>query len=411
MAGFSYEPGGKAYASMTTAGLTILGIAGEEPSRVDSRMDTVIAEARQLALNWLEQHWSVEGNPEGDSSWHFYYLYGLERVGAFTGLARIGEHDWYQEGAARLLKEQRPDGGWRNDDDAAWPWPMRTANTCFALLFLRKATLSGESRVRQSLYLAEGADSPVWVRVDAKQTWTLWITGFAPERRMPGMSVERVEWWIDGKLVETVPGDPARPWSDERFAIRYQPKTCGDLAVECRVPTRTPDGAERELRSKPLAVSSELALEPWMLPYAHDAGEDVLDGHELVVTVSSEESALHPKLDAFDGLQGSSWRAKADDPEPWLRIEIEKGVRLKELWLSPAAASETLRAECVLFPSVELRLNDAKAPLVIEMEADPRLKTKFVLPKPTTVRSLELRWRNPPREPGKFLGLAEIEAR
>src|SRR6185503_19007610 len=245
----------------------------------------------------------------------------------------------------------------------------------------------------------------------AKQTWTLWVTGFAPDELRSGLRVEHVEWWIDGKLAESVSGDPSRVWGDERYAIRYQPKSSGELMVECRVTASTSDGGKRELRSKSLSVRADFVLEPWMLAYARDAGEDVLDGHALVVSVSSEESEFHRKLDALDGLQGSSWRAKADDPEPWLRIEVEKGVRMKELWLSPAAASETLRAECVLFPSVELRLNDAKVPLVIEMDADPRLKTKFVLPKPTTVRSLELRWRDPPREPGKFLGLAEIEAR
>jgi hypothetical protein len=86
-------------------------------------------------------------------------------------------------------------------------------------------------------------------------------------------------------------------------------------------------------------------------------------------------------------------------------------VRLKELWLSPAAASETLRAECVLFPTVEVRLNGAKTPLVVTLEADPRLKTKFVLPKPTLVRELELRIVGAPSEPGKHVGFAEIEGR
>ena len=129
------------------------------------------------------------------------------------------------------------------------------------------------------------------------------------------------------------------------------------------------------------------------------------------MTVSSEDPQFDRKADAFDGLQGSSWRAKEDDSEPWLRIELGKGLRLKELWLSPAAASETLRAQCVLFDTVELRLNGSKAPLVITLERDPRLKTKFTLPKPILVRELELRVPDPPREPGKRVGFAEIEGR
>jgi squalene-hopene/tetraprenyl-beta-curcumene cyclase len=419
MAGFGYEQGWGASASMTTAGLTILGIASEDPARVDHRYDAKIAEARALALNWLEQHYSVEANPGGEAGWHYYYLYGLERVGAFTGLDRIGDHAWYQDGAAQLLKEQRPDGGWRTDGRAMWPVaPLANPNTCFGLLFLRRATLSGESRVRESLHRAEGPDSAVWVRVDAKPTWTLWITGFAPDERRQaaegggvGLRIERVDWWIGGERVESVLGDPTKPWSDERFAIQFHPEVSGQLGVEARVTAREPDGSTRELRSKPLSVRSDYALEPWMLAYARDAEQDVFDGEDIVVTVSSEDPQFDRKADAFDGLQGSSWRAKEDDPEPWLEIEIAKGLRLKELWLSPAAASEVLRAECVLFDTVELRLNGAKTPLVIRIDPDPRLKTKFVLPKPTLVRELELRVPDAPREPGKRVGFAEIEGR
>ena len=424
MAGFSYEPEGVATASMTTAGLTILGIVTEVPGRVDRRFDADIEESRSLALNWLEEHYSVEGNPLGEPSWHFYYLYGLERVCAFNSLDRIGEHDWYQEGAAQLLKEERPGGGWRNDGRSRWPpTPLATADTCFTLLFLRRATLSGEAPRRESLYSTEDVDSEVWIRVVAKQEWTLWVTGFAPQilesfpkveanaGMLPGLRLQRVEWWIDGRAVESLTGDPSTPWQGERYAMRYQPAHGGESSVECRVSVLTTDGAPRELRSKTLRVRNDLALEPWMLEYARDAAKNLFKVQELVLTASSEESEFHPKTDALDGLQGSSWCAKEDDPEPWIRIDSAKGVRLKELWLSPAAASETLRAECSIFDTVELRLNDSKAPLVITLDPDYRLKTKFVLPKPTLVRSLELRVPDPPKEKGKYVGFAEIEGR
>jgi hypothetical protein len=407
MAGFTYEPGGAPTAAMTTAGLTILGILNEDPSRVDHRFAADVAEARQLALNWLEQHFSVEGNPGGELAWHFYYLYGLERVGAFTALERIGGHDWYAEGATQLLKEQRPAGGWWSDGRAAWPVvPLTTPNTCFALLFLRKATLSGETRERPTLQRAEGADAQVRVRVDAKRTWTLWVTGFAEA----GLSVERVEWWIGGALAGTVAGDPSRPWSDERFPLRYEPQQNGEFPVECRAFVRAADGSTRELRSPILAVRCETLLEPWMLEYARDAAASVFTGAELTLTASSE-AEFHPKADLLDGLQGSAWWAKEDDATPWIRLESAKGLRLKELWISPAGASEVLREQCLRFTKLELRLNDAKAPLVITLDPDPRLKTKFVLPKPQLVRTLELRVIDPPHEAGKCVGLAELEGR
>jgi len=423
MAGFGYEPGGAASASMTTAGLTILGIATEDPSRVDHRFDVQIEEARQLALNWLEQHYSVEGNPLGDASWHYYYLYGLERVGALNELTTIGGHDWYLDGAAQLLKEQRNDGGWRLDDDHPWPWPLVTPNTCFALLFLRKATRPvATGQRREPTYKLEGPDSDVWLVVDGKQSWTMWITGFAPvvasrfggDRTSTGapanVRVQSVEWWIDGKLAGKVAGDPSRPWKDDRYPLKYQPPRSGTLSVECRVSTLDVSGAPRELRSKPLAVRSDLVLEPWMLEYARDAAKSAFVGEELTVTVSSEESQFHPKGDLFDGLQGSTWWAKQDDAEPWVRVESAKGVHLKELWLSPAAANEQWLKDCALFDEVELRINDAKVPLTVHMESDWRLKTKVPLGKPMLVRKLELRVRHAP-EPGKYVGFAEIEGR
>lgn len=423
MAGFGYEPGWAASASMTTAGLSILGILGEDPGRVDHRFEAEIAEARQLALNWLEQHYSVAGNPAGEAGWHFYYLYGLERVGALFGLTRIAGHDWYTEGAAQLLLEQRDDGGWRTDGRASWPpAPMPIANSCFALLFLRKATLSAPAGRREHFARMEEPGSDVWVRVDARETWTMWLSGFSPAALArfgaegtdagagSGLFVERVEWWLDGAQLESVAGDPDQPWRDERFAARSTPIRSGEFVLECRVFVRGADGPA-ELRSTPLVVRQELVLEPWMLAYARDAAENAFLGHEAALTVSSEESGFHPKGDVLDGLQGSAWWARADDPEPWLRLECAKGVRLKELWLSPAAASEIARASCAPVVRAELRLNDAKAPLWIEMDPDPRLKTKFVLPKATLVRKLELRLVAGPREPGTCVGLAELEGR
>ena len=420
MAGFAYEPGGKPSASMTTAGLTILGIVGEDPARVDHRFDAQVAEARDLALRWLEQHYSVDANPEGDAAWHFYYLYGLERVGALFDLARIGGHDWYADGAARLLVEQRDDGGWRSDGRVRWPpAPMPIANTCFALLFLRKATLSQHAAGREHFVALESPASDVWVRVDAKATWTLWVSGFSPaalarfQDAVPraGPRIERVEWWIDGALVVSVAGDASAPWNGERFAVRYAPPRGGEFTLECRVFARGADEAPRELRSTPLRVRHELALEPWMLEYARDAAANAFVGQEIELTVSTEESEFHPKGDALDGLQGTAWWAREDDPEPWIRLECEKGVRLKEVWVSPAAANEVAQSACARYERVELRVNDAKVPIEAELERDPRLKTKVVLPRTMLVRRLEIRIVGVRREAGKCVGVAEIEGR
>ncbi|MCA8978888.1 MAG: hypothetical protein KDC14_02585, partial [Planctomycetes bacterium] len=112
VAGFGYRLGQGATGSMTTAGIAVVELCrkglGSSAGGSDVRkMD----KSRELALNWLEIHFDVVENP-GATEWVYYYLYGLERVGALLGLELIGSHPWYFEGAKRLVKVQRDDGSW-----------------------------------------------------------------------------------------------------------------------------------------------------------------------------------------------------------------------------------------------------------------------------------------------------------
>lgn len=426
MAGFAYEPGGAPSASMTTAGLTVLGIAREEEGRVPHALEAEISAASQLAINWLEQHFSVEGNPQGEAAWHYYYLYGLERVGAFFGLTHLGAHDWYAAGATQLLKEQRADGGWRMDGRSSWPpQPMPVANTCFALLFLRKATFSPTvARERPGFRAMEEPDSDVWFRVDAKEEWTLWISGFAPSvRARHGLGadvapkdaapsvVERVEWLLDGEVAAVVPAGGSEGAGDARFAARLRPPGSGERELGVRVHVRAADGSAHVLAAKPVRVRDEEARAPWMLDYVDDAETNVLRRAELRFSASSEESTFHRPAEAFDGLQGSSWYAREDDEAPWIAVECARGVKVKEFLLGPAAASRILREECVRFETVELVINDAKEPLRVTLDPDPDKKTVVPLGRSVLVRRLEVRVVDAPIEPGKWVGFAEIEAR
>ena len=55
-----------------------------------------------LALDWIDHHYTVSRNP-GYAGSTYYYLYGLERVGALLELERIGERAWYRDGAQWLV--------------------------------------------------------------------------------------------------------------------------------------------------------------------------------------------------------------------------------------------------------------------------------------------------------------------
>jgi hypothetical protein len=141
VAGFRYRPNERrVWGSMTCAGISSLVIARDELSRMKSaklgvKQEEEIDSSILGAWAWLDQHWDVDRNPEkpGDA-WYYYWLYALERAAVLDGVQRVGGRDWYFEGATELIARQKKDGEWdENGGD-------HTAETCFALLFLKKAT-------------------------------------------------------------------------------------------------------------------------------------------------------------------------------------------------------------------------------------------------------------------------------
>ena len=123
--------------SMTTAGLTALIVCKFYLGK-DWKADAKV----QKGLSWLGSNLSYTSNPGGGVMWHYYYLYGLERVGQIAGMKEFGGRDWYRGGAAWLIDNQKDDGHW--EEPGAKPTYDSLAddvvNTCFAILFLRRAT-------------------------------------------------------------------------------------------------------------------------------------------------------------------------------------------------------------------------------------------------------------------------------
>ncbi len=134
--GFAYMPERYTSGSMTVAGLAMIRFCEEELKGKRGAGKT-IKEARKLvddATAWLERNYDVDRHPEGFARSRaslYYYLFGLERYAAFYDLDRIGDHDWYREGAKSILAKQGKDGSWETNEE-----------TCFAILFLRRASLT-----------------------------------------------------------------------------------------------------------------------------------------------------------------------------------------------------------------------------------------------------------------------------
>jgi hypothetical protein len=131
--------------SMTCAGIASLIIAGGRLSGGSSQIDgdrvrccggeAAEKDPVEEGLKWLGRNFTVRVNPGGNSMTFFYYLYALERVGRLSGRRFIGEHDWYREGAQRLLNLQDQfEGYWSGSGGME----SHTVATSFALLFLSK---------------------------------------------------------------------------------------------------------------------------------------------------------------------------------------------------------------------------------------------------------------------------------
>lgn len=129
--------------SMTTAALAAIIMAKSELYRLgrlpaDKQLEDRLDVAINDGLCWLGQYFSVAGNPKVDGvigSWHYYYLYGLERAGILARTEAMGEHFWYLEGAQFLVAQQ-------SEEDGSWgaPGDRQFTSTAYAILFLKRAT-------------------------------------------------------------------------------------------------------------------------------------------------------------------------------------------------------------------------------------------------------------------------------
>ena len=129
--------------SMTAAGIIILEMCADIAAALDpawlARRRAALERAIADGLAWLDLNWAVDRNPPGYNPYGVFYLYGVERVRDLRRRTLIGAHDRYTEGATYLLESQGDDGRWDQSDIHP---PRDVLNTCFALLFLDRATLS-----------------------------------------------------------------------------------------------------------------------------------------------------------------------------------------------------------------------------------------------------------------------------
>jgi prenyltransferase beta subunit len=208
--GFLYEiDAGEPYAGITAAALASLAVL-DELAAGSTRAQSALQKHqrdRAAAERWLERRFDLTRNAYEDGSWtpfwHHAYMWAVERWCGLTGRERFAGRDWYAEGAGWLVDTQARDGSWTSDDK-----PLE--NTCFALLFLRRATVSPNEE------LAE-----IYAAIDRLRS------GRAERHERPGTeSLRLTEWMLAGPW--TAGGDDVLlldpPFEPARVAPRARTK-------------------------------------------------------------------------------------------------------------------------------------------------------------------------------------------
>lgn len=423
---FTYNGPQKPTSSMTAAGITVLAIADEQLQGKSKSANWMGAAKR--GVEWLGDHYMVDDNlNEGHDRWDLYYLYGLERVCGLLGLDRIGGRDWYREGATHLCDHQGDKGQWGSS------YGDHPINTCFALLFLNRATTvaSGKTSSRTRLYGGDDPAQPVSLRASGDTPLTMWISSFGaaelaahewPDEKERGLRVAKVEWLAAGgplgdieRPIAVVEKDGLQPSGRERFGAQWSFALPGEYQVRARATVNSPPaeagGAPRvvALESVPLTVRIEEAIDPELLQCARDPGRNLLFGVKASARGSTTLNGDWSADRAVDNLQCRGWAAASDDPIPTLTIELEKPVRATTLVLTPARIGESWQSRIT---RLAVTLNNKQPPLLVDVPVtEQQQKLRLRLTAPVVVRKVEVKVLSKQESPNndKAVGFAEVE--
>jgi hypothetical protein len=402
--GFSYSPDGRgSTGSMTAAGIAVLAICEVELRRAgrwNAALDDALGKSRKRGADWLATNFAVNTNPRS-GGWLYYYLYGLERLGAFTGIAQLGAHDWYAEGAGFLVPQQGEEGAWQNGTDPS--------ETCFALLFLRRATLAQELERRgpvtgvapkvgdddAPLKLTSQGQGPVRIWIDA---WNKKLVQSLewPDERGRGLRVARVEYLEGERVIAVELGDGTRASRGARFGIEHVFSGFGVHRVRARALVRGPAG-DRTLESPEIEITPERAWPDWIAELGNDFGPNLIEPDRAKVHATSVAKPKSAPLgltfgadQAIDGRALRPWLADAEDDKRTLTISLAKSVEAQRIRITPATFAP-LGAEAlsrVLEVEIEVNGKDARR---LALDPDPRRPMTLVLERRTPVKRIDVR--------------------
>jgi len=118
------------YGSLTAGGVTSVAIY-DYMKRSDWKKDPPVASGTA----WLGKRFSSRENPGAapeQGGMFLHYLHAVERAGLLLSAESFGRQMWYPDAVKMLVATQNEDGSWSAGWNTTW-------DTCFAVLFLRRA--------------------------------------------------------------------------------------------------------------------------------------------------------------------------------------------------------------------------------------------------------------------------------
>ena len=409
IAGFSYRDVHpmSARGSMTTAGIATLAICLEQlGDRCPSKLRSAAERQIEDGMNWMTVHWSVSGNPGSGSTWLHYYLYGLERVGAMLETELVGPREWYWDGAEYLCNQQISQG------HAIGAWPDshgRTESaTCFALLFLRRATQAaftdphgdGTKKVVKS----DAKAAPVQVAAMSASPASFWINRIdhaaLADRKIVAVDyfgrVPNGEWEMLASREAPEEYNPR-----ERFAGRYTFIAAG--TYEIRAVAYLED--ETEITTGIAAVKIEEATEAGIRSYPQDAAKNLMPSGQPAVQTSTGGGRQ-----LVDNKMVTSWLCAGNDASPTVEIDLQRPVTADKILFTHARTRPIQQNNNPRATKVRVWI-DRDDPIDVAIDPDYRTKSVMRLAESRSIRKLKIQILEAVGgEVGKAaLGFSEIE--
>jgi hypothetical protein len=358
-AGVRYRPDFSPSGSMTAAAVATLHICNEQQKRPVGTW----SRHQDAALAWLADKFVVNDNPGQPGAWRYYYLYTIERVGSMLGTSTIGTHAWYEEGATYLVGEQQGGGDWWNLPD-----------TCFALLFLKRATApstgAGDRALAQRTFGSDDPAASASLRAFGENPLRIWTSSFG-QAELDAFGVDRpglgrtldvllCEYWLDEGPGIDAPQLLARfdeSASDPRLSFEHLFPGRGTYTLRATYTIADANAADGRLvfDSAPLSIEVRREDQDALVRIARGLELNQLRNVEVRVRASTWiDDNRGPHL-VCDGIHSVGWMSAAVDTDPFVSLAWNEYLKVAEVRVAHLQAPNA--PESVLPREIKLTLN------------------------------------------------------